>query len=233
MKTVVHKASSRGGGDHGWLKTAHSFSFADWYDAERMGFGALRVLNDDVVAAGKGFGMHPHQDFEIITIVMKGAVTHEDSIGTHATVEAGEVQVMSAGTGVVHSERNDGTEDLELFQIWIAPNARGVVPRYDQKKFAAEDRANKLQLLVSGTGENGSLMIHQDARISRVDLSEGAGIEYALSEGMGVYVFVIEGDVSAAGVELARRDAVGIADTAAFTMKAKTPASVVCIEVPL
>jgi len=233
MQTVVHRAETRGGGDHGWLRTAHSFSFADWYDAGRMGFGALRVLNDDRIAPHQGFGMHSHDNFEIITIVMSGAVTHEDSLGARAVTGAEEVQVMSAGTGVTHAEKNDGDDVLELFQIWIAPNVRGAVPRYEQKKFSAKERQNKLQLLVSGTGEDGSLMIHQDAKIYRADLAEGKGLDYTLAPGRGVYAFVIEGALSVAGVELNRRDAIGVSDTVSFEVKARADSSVVLIEVPL
>ncbi|MEJ0054050.1 MAG: pirin family protein [bacterium] len=233
MKAAVHRADSRGGADHGWLKTRHSFSFANWHDPERDGFGALRVLNDDVIAPHQGFGAHPHRDFEIVTIVTRGAVTHEDGLGTRAKVAAGEVQVMSAGTGVVHSEKNEEDEPLELFQLWIVPKERGVAPRYDRKRFDEASRKNALQLLVSDTGEDGSLMIRQDARIYLADLAAGAEIPYQLPPGRGAYVFVVEGEVKIGEVLLKRRDALAVSDSSSFSITPVTAANILVIDVPV
>src|SRR6185369_13889460 len=171
MQKVLHRAEARGISDHGWLRSRFSFSFADWYEPTRMGFGALRVINDDTIAPLGRFGMHPHADYEIITIPLQGSVTHEDSMGNRGEVGEGEVQAMSAGSGVVHSEYNaSSTESLELFQIWIAPNVRDARPRYSQKRFDATGRKNKWQTLVAEDGVGDALAIYQNARIARADL---------------------------------------------------------------
>lgn len=229
MNLVVHRADTRGGAEHGWLSTRHSFSFANWYEPTRMGFGALRVLNDDVIAPKTGFDMHAHSDFEIITIVEEGMVTHEDSMGTKATVSAGEVQVMSAGTGVVHGEWNREEVPLALFQLWIEPDEKGVTPRYDQKTFGDET----LSLLVSKNGEDGSLQIHQDARIYRARLDEGMSLTHEIPQGKGVYLFLIDGNVEAQGVLLASRDALGVSYVEDLTVVAKSPSRFLMIEVPM
>ena len=229
MNLVVHRADTRGGAEHGWLSTRHSFSFANWYEPTRMGFGALRVLNDDVIAPRTGFDMHAHSDFEIITIVEEGMVTHEDSMGTKATVSAGEVQVMSAGTGVVHGEWNREEVPLALFQLWIEPDEKGVTPRYDQKTFGDET----LSLLVSKNGEEGSLQIHQDARIYRARLEEGMSLTHEILPGKGVYLFLIDGSLEAQGVLLASRDALGVSDAEDLTVVAKAPSRFLMIEVPM
>ena len=234
MKTTLHRADDRGKGEHGWLSTRHSFSFANWYDPTRMGFGALRVLNDDTVAPKKGFGMHSHANFEIITIVLKGAVTHEDSLGNQETVRAGEVQTMSAGTGVTHSEINREDDPLELFQLWIEPNKQNISPRYAQRKFDTAGRRGKWQMLVSGGNVSGTLPIHQDVRIARAELETGKTLDYQLSSGEhGVYLFVIGGKIETAGEILERRDAIGIRDVKTISIKALSPASLLLIEVPL
>lgn len=200
-----------------------------------MGFGALRVLNDDVIAPGGKFDTHAHNNFEIITIPLSGAVTHEDSLGNRGVVREGEVQVMSAGTGVAHSEENaSADESLELFQIWIEPKARDVAPRYAQAAFPPEGRECRWQVVVSDGSVPGSLVIGQDARIVRVDLAAGASITYERRvERSGVYLVVIEGVVQAAGVPLARRDALGVRDTANIELVAEHPAQVLVIEVPM
>ncbi|WP_308993590.1 pirin family protein [Mariniflexile litorale] len=238
MKTIIHKADSRGVANHGWLQANHSFSFASYNNPEKVHFGALRVLNDDIVAPKMGFGTHPHDNMEIITIPLKGVLKHKDNMSdTWLSVLPGEVQVMSAGTGVQHSEINGSNEKhLSLFQIWIFPNKQNVVPRYDQKTFDADERKNKLQTLVSSIDENheGSLKIHQDAVISRIDLDKSTAFEYKLkSKNHGVYVMMISGKVLIDNTILENRDAAGISATEIFTIKAEVDSSILFIEVPM
>ena len=230
MTTTRYPADERGKGEHGWLSTRFSFSFADWYSPDRMGFGALRVLNDDTIAAASGFGLHGHKDMEIITIVTKGAVTHEDNMGNVGTVPAGDVQVMSAGTGVVHGERNDSlSESLELFQIWITPREKGIAPRYEQKAFPEPSA-----LLVSPDGREGSLRIQQDAFITRANIEPGIPLEYALHKAHhGVFVFLVEGEIAIGIDTLHTRDALEIKDAQDFLIEAKNPSTVLLIEVPI
>ena len=225
MKTKTYKANERGTADHGWLKANYSFSFSNYYNPEKLSFGALRVLNDDSIDAGMGFGTHPHENMEIITIPLEGSLKHRDSMGNKwIPIETGEVQVMSAGSGVQHSEMNNSlTDPINLFQIWIIPNKLQVEPRYDQKKFEASERKNKLQVLVSSIDEitNGSLKIHQDAQISRIDLNENSNFRYKLkSENHGVYVMVIEGSISLQNAVLNKRDAIGIEQAIEFELLA-------------
>ncbi len=227
---MLHRADKRGKGEHGWLSTRYSFSFADWYEPTRMGFGALRVINDDTIAPASGFGMHSHKDMEIITIVMSGTVTHKDSIGNTGTVPAGDVQVMSAGTGVTHSEYNESADQpLTLFQIWIMPKERNIAPRYAQKSFSAESA-----LLVSPDGREGSLSIAQDAFISRVYLGAGETLSYAIKgEGNGVYVFIVDGSANVEDVELHARDALGVSGVQAISIASPGNVSLLVIEVPM
>ncbi len=233
MRVVFHSADSRGTADHGWLRSRFSFSFAEWYDPERMGFGALRVINDDWIAPKSGFPRHGHRDMEIITIVTAGAVTHGDSMGNTGAVGAGEVQVMTAGTGVLHSEANGGSDPLILFQIWILPRMTGSSPRYDQRAFALPESGTS-RLLVSPDGRDGSLMIHQDAFIRRVAVAPGASMEVALAmPGNGAYVLVVAGRAQVAGVELGPRDAVGVAEATSLTIEATEATDVLVIEVPM
>lgn len=225
MELVFHSTDSRGKAEHGWLSSRFSFSFANWYEPSRMGFGALRVLNDDTIAPSSGFGMHPHANMEIITIVTKGAVTHEDSMGNR-----GEVQVMTAGTGVVHAEKNDSvTESLELFQLWITPREAGLAPRYEQKTF---DQSTSL--LVSPDGRDGSLEIMQDAFIERVSLSVGKAMSHAVRKsGNGLYIFVISGEVRAGETTLGPRDALGIQETDHIQLTAEQESELLIVEVPV
>jgi redox-sensitive bicupin YhaK (pirin superfamily) len=211
MKQLIHKADDRGFADHGWLKATHSFSFANYYNPEKVHFGKLRVLNDDVVAPSKGFGMHPHENMEIITIPLSGALKHSDNMGNEGVITTGEVQVMSAGSGVLHSEFNASeTEPVNLFQIWVFPDKKGHEPRYDQKKFNAEGRQNNWQLLVSPDGRNESLWIHQNAFILVIDSEKEGTTEYKLkSEGNGVYFMLVEGSAEIEGTALQKRDAAG------------------------
>ena len=238
MKTIVHKADSRGFANHGWLQANHSFSFASWYQPDKVHFGALRVLNDDIIAPKMGFGTHPHDNMEIITIPLKGVLKHRDNMKDDwQEVRPGEVQVMSAGTGVQHSEINGSVDEyLSLFQIWIIPEQRSVEPRYDQKEFKEENRKGKLQTLVTSFKDNNedSLKIHQDAKLSRIDLSEGETFTYNLmSKDHGVYVMNISGESEINSEVLESRDALGISETDRFNILSKTYSELLFIEVPM
>jgi len=238
MKTIVHKADSRGFANHGWLQATHSFSFANYYNPEKVHFGALRVLNDDIVAPKMGFGTHPHNNMEIITIPLKGVLKHRDNMHNEwQPILPGEVQVMSAGTGVQHSEINGSdNEHLSLFQIWVIPNKENVKPRYDQKTFKAEERKNKLQTLVTSIDEDfeGSLKIHQDAVLSRIDLDKDKSFTYQLkNKDHGVYVMNIHGEINIDGKELETRDALGVLETDTFIVNAKEDSEILFIEVPM
>lgn len=234
-KTIFHAANKRGHADHGWLNAHHSFSFASWYDPSKMHFGALRVLNDDIVAPGQGFGRHPHDNMEIITVVLDGALEHKDSMGHTQQIVPGEVQVMSAGTGVTHSEYNpDPQKEVNLLQTWIFPKEKNVQPRYDQRNFPAEARLNELQVLVSPIyNDDPGLKIHQDAWILRTTLEAGKSVSHKLHAGSGAYVFVIDGKVDAGGQALGRRDAIGISETEAFDITASEQSDVLILEVPM
>ena len=238
MKLVFHEASSRGFANHGWLQANHSFSFAGFYDAEKMNFGALRVLNDDLIAPSMGFGTHPHNNMEIITIPLSGLLKHKDSMGnTWEKVNAGEVQVMSAGTGIQHSEINGSTtEPLSLFQIWIVPNKRNVTPRYDQF-FFEQSLDGELQVLVTSieeTSTDSSLKIHQDAQISRLNLAANTAFDYTLrSPNHGVYIMQVFGASKIETTTLNSRDAVGVSEITDFKIEATEESQLLFIEVPL
>lgn len=238
MKTKIYKANERGTADHGWLKANFSFSFAHYYNPEKVNFGALRVLNDDTIQGGMGFGTHPHDNMEIITIPLKGSLKHRDSMTNEwIPIHAGEVQVMSAGTGVQHSEMNNHpSEEINLFQIWIIPNQQEVEPRYDQKKFETSERKNKLQILVSSIDEvlEGSLKIHQNAQISRIDLDENTNFTYKLKTEMnGVYVMLIDGEVMIDQKTLYKRDAIGIEQIGSIEITSIKNSQILFIEVPM
>lgn len=235
MKKIFHPSASRGFADHGWLKATHSFSFANYYDNGRIHFGKLRVLNDDRIAPAHGFDIHPHQDMEIITIPLSGALKHGDNMGHEEIINPGEVQVMSAGTGIWHSEHNaSDTEELNLFQIWIFPDKKGHEPRYEQKFFPAEERVGTWQLLVSPDGKNDSLWINQRAFISLIESAEG-NITYSLNNpDNGVYLMMVEGEAIVSGQNLTGRDAFGLWELdqpveVNFTGKSK----LLAIEVPM
>lgn len=232
---TLHRAETRGFARHGWLNAAHSFSFANYFNRERMNFGALRVLNDDVIDPGMGFGTHPHDTMEIITIPLRGAIRHKDSTGVDGVINTGDVQVMSAGTGIAHSEFNASKdEDLNLLQIWVIPDREGTPPRYQQATFSAEERQGKFQAVASGFGTKGALEILQKAEISRLDLAAGGSATYELkAPGNGVYLFVIDGEADVEGEILRRRDALGLSDTRQFTVTATKEASLVLLEVPM
>lgn len=214
MKLTVHRSGCRGHANHGWLKTWHSFSFASYYNPDRMHFGALRVLNDDIIAAGMGFGTHPHDNMEIITIVLGGELEHRDSMGNGSVILPGEVQVMSAGTGIYHSEFNHSEEtETSLLQIWVFPDKKNVEPRYGQASFSPEEMNGKWRIVVSPDGADNSLWIHQQAWFSLGEFEAGTNVGYELKKtGNGVYLFLISGSVSIGGETLQERDAVGIED---------------------
>ena len=236
MKSIIHRANTRGHANHGWLDSYHSFSFAGYYDPQRMNFGMLRVLNDDVVKPGMGFGTHPHRDMEIISIPLKGALSHKDSMGNKRSIEVGEVQAMSAGTGITHSEFNDSrTDDVNFLQLWIIPESQGVEPRYFQKEFDEAGRNNQFQTLVSPLKYpvDGSLLINQNASIKMVDLEEGKKLNYDYNSGSGVYYFLIDGGVTIDGETLNKRDAIGIWDASQSTIKATKLSKLLAIDVPM
>ncbi|AZQ42756.1 pirin family protein [Nonlabens ponticola] len=236
MKTIIHKANTRGHANHGWLEANHSFSFASWFNPERIQFGALRVLNDDRIAPGAGFPTHPHDNMEIITIPLSGTLEHKDSMGNVAQIKTGEVQVMSAGTGVTHSEYNaSDTEELKLFQIWIFPNAKNVEPRYDEVVLKDGESKNRLQQLVSPSPDDAGTWIHQDAYlyITDIDNQSGAFTYQLKSEENGVYTMVISGDAVIAENSLGKRDAIGISNVNGFKYSTKHSARILFIEVPM
>jgi len=205
---TFRKADERGLADHGWLRSRHTFSFADYYDPSHMGFRALRVINDDTVAPGGGFGTHPHRDMEIVSYVLEGALAHKDSTGTSGTIRPGDVQRMSAGRGVLHSEHNASkSESVHFLQIWIMPNAHGVTPTYEQKTFADDEKRGKLRLVASPDGADGSVTIHADARVYATLLDAGARVEHAVAKGRGAWVHVARGSVKVNGETLRAGDA--------------------------
>lgn len=234
MHKVKHSANSRGLVDHGWLKSNHSFSFANYYNSDRMNFGALRVLNDDIVQPKMGFGTHPHQNMEIISIPLKGTLSHKDSMNNIRSLEVNEVQVMSAGTGLTHSEFNDSkTDEVHFLQLWITPEKLGIAPSYNQKIFNPENRKNKFQTLVSPKNNHvkGSLSINQQAYISIIDLDEGVCLEYKLHN--GAYFFIIQGKIVIENEELGSRDALGVTLTNKVTLKAISNVELIVIDVPV
>jgi quercetin 2,3-dioxygenase len=232
---VLHKAADRGGANHGWLQARHSFSFANFYDSNRIHFGALRVLNDDIIAPGMGFGTHPHDNMEIITIPLEGDLEHRDSMGNTAVIRNGDVQVMSAGTGITHSEYNKNKDQyLKLLQIWVFPNKRNVTPRYGEKTLNLAERHNRLQTIVSPDGANDSLWIHQNAWFSMTRLDAGKTVDYTINaKENGVYAFVISGTATVNGQSLEPRDALGVWDVAQLHIEASGEAEILLLEVPM
>ena len=235
MKLTVHRAGCRGHADHGWLKTWHSFSFASYYNPDRMHFGSLRVLNDDSIAAGMGFGTHPHDNMEIITIVLEGELAHRDSMGNGSVIRPGEVQVMSAGTGIQHSEYNHSeTDETSLLQIWVFPEKKNVEPRYGQAKFQEEELAGKLKIVVSPDGVENSLWIHQQAWFSMGNFQAGSSVNYSLKKpGNCIYLFVISGEVEIGSEILNQRDAIGIEEIdAEIILKTTQMSKLLLLEIP-
>lgn len=234
-KKVIHKANTRGHANHGWLNSYHSFSFASYYNPERMGFGLLRVLNDDTVAPGMGFGAHPHDNMEIVSIPLSGELAHKDSTGNEKAIRTNEVQIMSAGTGLTHSEYNHSKQEpVKFLQIWVFPKERDIKPRYEQKSFKPEDRQNQLQTVVSPDKDSDAIWINQDAWFTLGTLKPGFSETYKLhSKEHGVYAFVLEGEVEIDGEKLGKRDGMGISDAASINIKADSDAELLLMEVPM
>lgn len=235
MESILHKANTRGVADHGWLNSHHTFSFANYYNPERMGFGALRVINDDVVAPTMGFGTHPHQNMEIISVPLKGSLKHKDTMGNDFVIKKGEVQAMSAGTGIAHSEYNNSDkDDVNFLQIWVMPKEMNIHPRYSQKEFSEENRNNQFQLVVSPDGRDYSVLINQDAFFSLAKIEKGKTLDYKnyLPEN-GVYIFVIEGEVSVDDHILSKRDGLGVQGKENSILKASLDSEVLMMEVPM
>jgi redox-sensitive bicupin YhaK (pirin superfamily) len=229
----IRKSEDRGQADHGWLKSQHSFSFADYFDEEHVQFGALRVINEDRVAAGGGFGTHPHRDMEIVSYVLAGELAHKDSMGNGSVMRPGDVQRMSAGTGVLHSEMNPSqTEAAHFLQIWIRPNQAGVKPGYEQKHYETSEKRGRLRLVVSPDGAEGSVTIHQDARMyaGLFDGSESA--EYTVAPGRSIYVHVVRGVINANGKALNGGDALKATDIATLTLTGGADAEVLVFDLP-
>lgn len=234
MNTVVHKANSRGFADHGWLKSRHTFSFAGYFNPDRVHFGALRVLNDDRVAGGRGFGTHPHENMEIVSIPLSGDLEHKDSTGRHKVIKEGDVQIMSAGTGIQHSEYNHNADkEVQFLQIWVFPKERNITPRYEQKSFDGNDRLNRFQTVVAPEGGE-ALTINQDAWFSLAELEKGKTLDYTLHKpGNGVYAFIIDGKAQVAGESLDARDAVGVTDAEQISITGDSDAEILLMEVPM
>ena len=235
MKTVYHAANTRGNADHGWLKSRHTFSFANYYDPARVHFGALRVINDDFVEGGMGFGTHPHDNMEIISIPLSGDLAHKDSMGNGSVIRHGEIQVMSAGTGIRHSEMNPNKDiPSQFLQIWVFPNQRDVEPRYQQMNIATQAKRNEFQQILSPNADDEGVWIHQDAWFSLAKFEKNVTKTYRTHKtGNGVYAFVIKGSATVAGVELNERDGLGVWDTESFDVQATSDAEILLMEVPM
>jgi redox-sensitive bicupin YhaK (pirin superfamily) len=235
MKTILHKSSTRGHSSHGWLDSHHTFSFANYYDPERIRFGALRVLNDDRVAPGEGFGTHPHDNMEIVSIPLSGELEHKDSMDNHGIITTGEIQVMSAGTGIFHSEFNKNKDkEVQFLQIWILPDKKNVIPRYDQISIVDIALPNELNQILSPNPNDQGVWIHQQAWFNLGELSQGWKGNYKLKDKKnGVYFFVIEGDVKVAGLDLNRRDGLGVEETDDIEIIAGADTRLLIMEVPM
>jgi len=235
MKTILFKAADRGSADYGWLKPNYYFSFAQYHDPSKVHFGLLRVLNDDFVAGGGAFHTHPHDNMEIVTIPFTGALKHKDSTGGAGVIKAGDVQIMSAGSGVQHSEANDSaTDPVTLFQVWVFPKERNIAPRYDQRTFDVAERNNQWQIVVSPREADKALWINQDARFSLSNVAAGKSITYENAfKGNGVFLVVINGSVTINDTTLGKRDAIGISETDSFSITASEDAELLAIEIPM
>jgi quercetin 2,3-dioxygenase len=235
MKKILFKASDRGTADYGWLKPNYYFSFAQYHDNAKVHFGLLRVLNDDFIGGGGAFPTHPHDNMEIVTIPFTGALKHKDSTGGEGVIKAGDIQIMSAGSGVQHSEANaSATDPVTLFQVWVFPKERNIKPRYDQKTFDVTQRANQWQTVVSPIDADNALWINQDARFSLTNLQASKEITYSNGfKNNGVFLVVINGSVEIDGQLLNKRDALGISEMESFTVKASEDAELLAIEIPM
>ena len=235
MEKVIHKAESRGHANHGWLDSHHTFSFASYHNPERMRFGLLRVLNDDIVAGGQGFGKHPHDNMEIISIPLSGALKHEDTTGRSEVIRTHDVQIMSAGSGLMHSEFNHSDiEEVNFLQIWVFPKEKNIEPRYEQKTFPPDQRQNEIKTVVSPRKDEDTLWINQDAYFSLASLDDGIEKTYEIQKpANGVYAFVIEGQVEINGEVLNKRDGMGIVDVEQINIQAKEKTELLLIEVPM
>jgi redox-sensitive bicupin YhaK (pirin superfamily) len=235
MKTVLHTANSRGHANHGWLNAYHSFSFASWFHPDRIQFGMLRVLNDDTIAAGMGFGTHPHDNMEIITIPLEGDLAHKDSMGNSSIIKSGDIQVMSAGTGIQHSEFNPNAEhQTKLFQIWLFPKHRNVTPRYQQITLDPSLQKNNFDQILSPNPDDAGVWIHQDAWFYLSDFEANFTKKLALKkEGNGFYILTIEGEIEVNGQKLEKRDALGIWETTEIEIKANTASKFLVMEIPM
>ena len=235
MKTTLYKAENRGHADHGWLNTYHSFSFAGYYNPEQIHFGALRVLNDDTIAPDRGFGTHPHDNMEIITIPIEGTLTHKDSMGNGSEIREGDVQVMSAGSGVFHSEANkDHHQQVQLFQIWVFPNKKNVTPRYDQISLRDIEKENEFYQILSPSPDDQGVWIHQDAWFSMGKLKASSSHTYNIKrDGNGLYVFMIEGRAEVAGQILNKRDALGLWETSSVDIEIKEDSWILLMDIPM
>jgi quercetin 2,3-dioxygenase len=233
--TILHKAATRGNANHGWLQSYHTFSFANYHNPERMHFGMLRVLNDDTVAEGMGFGTHPHDNMEIISIPLEGDLEHKDSMGNVTVIKNGDIQVMSAGTGIRHSEYNKNTDQpVKFLQIWVYPNQKGVKPRYDQITLKEQDRHNQLQQILSPSADDAGVWIHQDAWFHLAKFDAGKSTVYQLKKkGNGIYLFNLKGNISANGQMLETRDGFGVWDTDQLEIQTQSNAEFLLMEVPM
>lgn len=235
MKKAFHAAETRGNANHGWLNANHSFSFANYHNPERMNFGALRVLNDDTIAAGMGFGTHPHENMEIITIPLEGDLEHKDSMGNIGVINEGEIQVMSAGTGVHHSEYNKNADQaVKVLQLWVFPKKQNVTPRYDQMSVRDLKKPNDFYQVLSPNSEDAGMWVHQDTWFHLGEFDVEKSLDYTLKKpGNGVYVFVIQGSFNVEGENLKKRDAIGIWDTETINFTAQSQSKVLLVEVPM
>lgn len=235
MNKLIHKAETRGHANHGWLNSYHTFSFANYYNPERVRFGLLRVLNDDTVQAGMGFGTHPHENMEIVSIPLEGDLEHKDSMGNIAIIKEGDVQVMSAGTGVTHSEYNKNQDkEVKFLQIWIFPNKKNVTPRYDQISLKGIQKENEFYQILSPNQDEQGVRIHQDAWFHLGNFTKGNSEEYHIKkEGNGVYAFIIDGEAEISGEKLSKRDGMGIWNADSITVKATENSRVLLMEVPM
>ena len=235
MKPTYHENESRGLADHGWLKSRHTFSFSSYHNPERMNFGLLRVLNDDIVKPSMGFGTHPHENMEIISIPLSGSLRHQDSMGNKHIISTGEVQIMSAGSGITHSEyNNSSSEEVKFLQIWVLPKEKDINPRYDQKIFDVVNRRNRFQLLVAPETSEEAVWINQDAWFSLADIEAEQQVNYEKNNTKnGVYFFVIEGNANIDGNDVKQRDGLGIIDGETYPIVAQSKTQLLAIEVPL